>query len=63
MANICPKCGREYTAPPALSRADNKTSICPLCGLREALDAAPLTDEQKAAIIAEAEKRGENERL
>lgn len=49
--NICPKCGQEYTAPPALSRDDNKTEICPLCGLCEALDAAKLTDEQKAQII------------
>ena len=59
----CPVCGKEYTAPPALSRKDNKTQICPLCGMREALDAAPLTEEQKAEIIATAERNGENERL
>ena len=44
----CPVCGKEYTAPPAISHKDNKTEICPLCGMREALDAAPLTEEQKA---------------
>lgn len=59
----CPVCGKEYTAPPALSRKDNKTEICPVCGMREALDAAPLTEEQKAEIIATAERNGENERL
>lgn len=35
---ICPKCGREYTEYPALSREDNKTEICPDCGTREALE-------------------------
>lgn len=35
---ICPICGKEYTGYPALSRRDNKTHICPDCGLQEALD-------------------------
>ena len=35
---ICPHCGREYTEHPALSRKDNKTEICPTCGMREALE-------------------------
>ena len=52
----CPVCGQTYTAPPALSRKDNSTEICPTCGLREALEAVPLTDEQKAEIIAIAQK-------
>ena len=33
----CPKCGKEYIGYPALSRKDNKTEICPLCGVLEAL--------------------------
>lgn len=33
----CPKCGRSYTDPPALSREDSETEICPECGMREAL--------------------------
>ncbi len=33
----CPKCGKEYIGYPALSREDNKTEICPLCGVLEAL--------------------------
>ena len=36
---ICPKCGKEYTERPALSRKDNKTEICPTCGTLEALQA------------------------
>lgn len=61
--NKCPVCGKEYAAPPAISRKDNATPICPLCGMREALDATPLTKAQKAEIIAAAERNGENERL
>lgn len=36
---ICPVCGKEYTEHPALSRKDNKTEICPECGMAEALKA------------------------
>lgn len=35
---ICPECGKEYSSRPALSRKDNKTMICPKCGMMEALD-------------------------
>ena len=35
---ICPKCGKEYTNYPAISRRDNKTEICSDCGLAEALE-------------------------
>ena len=38
---------------------DNSTEICPSWGLREALEAVPLTDEQKAEIIAIAQKGSE----
>ena len=34
----CPKCGKEYTEVPALSREDNSTEIYPMCGMMEALD-------------------------
>ena len=37
--HICPLCGRAYDEPPALSRADNQTDICPRCGMMEALAA------------------------
>ena len=33
----CPKCKDTYNKYPALSRVDNKTEICPLCGETEAL--------------------------
>ena len=35
----CPICGKEYSDYPAISRADNKTKICPNCGRNEALEA------------------------
>lgn len=41
MGRICPVCGRVYTEPPALSRRDNATDICPDCGMMEALAAMP----------------------
>ena len=34
---ICPFCGETYTKHPAVSRVDNKTCICPECGVEEAL--------------------------
>ena len=34
----CPNCGRMYSGYPALSRKDNKTEICPDCGIAEALE-------------------------
>lgn len=39
--HICPLCGRAYDEPPALSRVDNQTEICPRCGMMEALAAMP----------------------
>ncbi len=36
--SACPRCGKAYHEPPALSRLDNETLICPDCGTREALD-------------------------
>lgn len=35
---ICPKCHKQYSDYPALSRVDNKTEICPECGQLEALE-------------------------
>lgn len=34
-----PRCKKEFTEHPALSREDNETEICPECGVREALEA------------------------
>lgn len=38
--NKCPICNKEYSERPALSRRDNKTLICPACGMNEALEDA-----------------------
>lgn len=49
----CPRCGvKRLTRHPALSRVDNKTSICEECGVEEALmDFAriPLTPKDRWA--------------
>ena len=47
----CPVCGETYTAHPALSRVDNKTLICPDCGLREAMRSAGFSGEQQEKVI------------
>lgn len=48
---ICPKCGKEYTGAPALSRLDNTTLICPECGTREALESIGLPGEEIEEIV------------
>lgn len=35
----CPKCGKIFNEPPAMSRVDN-SPICSLCGSKEALEVA-----------------------
>lgn len=36
---ICPKCKQFYfNKSSAISRIDNKTEICPLCGYKEAIE-------------------------
>lgn len=34
---VCPICGKEYMEHPAISRKDNKTEVCPDCGMAEAM--------------------------
>ena len=36
MYPVCPICGKDYDKHPAISRKDNKTKICPDCGVGEA---------------------------
>ncbi len=38
LKQICPKCNKEYTSRSAISRIDNKTRICPACGVIEAIE-------------------------
>ena len=49
---ICPRCGKAYSEPAALSRTDNKTLICPDCGTREALDSIGVKPEEQERILA-----------
>ena len=48
---ICPVCGNSYRRPPALSRKDNATLICPDCGTREALSYIGVSLEEQDEII------------
>lgn len=59
----CPICGQDYSSPPAVSRIDNKTPICPSCGVRQALSAAGIdADAQTGIISLIEEKQAEYER-
>ena len=48
---VCPKCGQVYKAPPAISREDNLTYICPDCGIHEALESIGVSAEEQNKII------------
>ena len=48
---ICPRCDKEYTGRPALSRADNQTLICPDCGTREALESIGVDTAEQDKIL------------
>ena len=47
----CPRCGRNYTEHPALSRSDNETLICPDCGTREALESMGISTDEQDKIL------------
>ena len=49
---ICPRCGKVYHEPPALSRIDNQTLICPDCGTREALESIDVDRQEQEEILA-----------
>lgn len=49
---VCPLCGKTYTEPPALSRTDNETLICPDCGTRQALDSIGISPEEQDKILS-----------
>ena len=48
---ICPRRGERYAAPPALSRTDGTTLICPDCGTREALESIGVGTEEQEQIL------------
>ena len=45
----CPKCKKMYAGFPAISREDNKTEICPDCGIQEAIEA--MANGSKAELV------------
>lgn len=49
--SICSRCGKAYTGRPAISRADNKTPICPDCGTREALESIGVDTAEQDKIL------------
>ena len=49
---VCPLCGKTYAEPPALSRTDNETLICPDCGVRQALDSIGISAEEQEKILS-----------
>ena len=57
---VCPKCGRQYSGHPALSRKDNETLICPDCGTREALESIGVPAEEQDAIIETIRRHSDN---
>lgn len=58
---ICPKCSKAYTGRPAMSRADNKTPICPDCGTREALASLNVGKDEQDKILAIIHRHYRNE--
>lgn len=47
----CPLCGCIYSEPPAISRVNNNTLICPDCGTREALESIGIGVEEQDKIL------------
>lgn len=50
---ICPICNEPYEGYLALSRKDNRTEICSLCGVREALIIANVSEDVQESILTE----------
>lgn len=51
--NICSRCGKEFDYAPALSRTDNKSPVCRVCGAAEALEAVGVNADEKERVLAE----------
>ena len=47
----CPLCGKNYSQPPAVSRTDNQTLICPDCGTRQALASIGVDRAEQDQIL------------
>ena len=57
---VCPKCGKTYHGYPAHSREDNRTQICPDCGVREALTSMGISEEEQNSILEIIHKCADN---
>ena len=55
---VCPLCGKTYAEPPALSRTDNETLICPDGGTRQALESIGIGVEEQEKILSILHGRG-----
>ena len=51
LETVCPKCGEVYSGHPALSREDNRTLICSLCGAAEALEMLGISEDDQEHIL------------
>lgn len=51
---ICKNFGRQFSAPPAISRVDG-SDICPVCGVEESLAGFP--EEMKAEVVRKIEEQ------
>jgi len=60
---ICPVCGKEYRRVGCISRRDNKTVICEVCGAMEALDDAREACGMKVSAEHFEEMKAEIRRL
>ena len=49
---ICPICGNPYIGHPALSRTDDKTEICPDCGISQSLQSIGISPEEQEKILS-----------
>ena len=49
----CRICKRRYEGYSALSRTDNRTEICPICGVKEALILANVNEDVQTSILLE----------
>lgn len=62
---FCPRCGRTYTSFPAWSRYDDKTMICPDCGVEEAminvvggkLGSPHVFDKETGTLLSDKERK------
>ena len=53
----CSRCGKEFSYPPALSRADNGSFVCRICGAEEALEAVGASEDMMEQVLAEIRKQ------